>query len=474
MKILVADDSITNLTLITQSLQKLGHEVLAASYGQQAIEMFQVARPDLIILDVVMDGMDGFECAKRIRALGMEDWIPIIFLSASVDDASIAKGIDAGGDDYLTKPFSEITLSAKIKAMQRIAEMRNHLFEATKKLSFLSSTDALTGVYNRLQFNKTIKEKIAQADRQKNMLALLFIDLDKFKEVNDILGHHIGDLLLIEVTKRLLSCLRLDDFLARMGGDEFAVILGNIDNKKAVDIVSKKIIDNLSSPYILESNDVHCSCSVGIVFYPSDGMNQEILCKNADLAMYHAKNSGRSNFKYYNTTLKPQEDKPKNTLEKNTEKPPVSKTVTVLSCLVNTTRICMNLQNIIKNLPLPQLEPVPNSSASLVGLMNVSGRSVPVVDLTTHFQLNRSKAFTLDVPVLLCSDGGREAAFIVDAILGLYEIEKEDLQAKNYNNTNPFFLATITINSEISLLVNMQHLLATDFLRATGWADNNG
>src|SRR5215204_5936753 len=110
MQILVADDSKTNLKLITSSLQQLGHDVVPATSGQQAIESFKLSRPDLIILDVVMEGMNGFECAKQIRAINPEDWIPIIFLSGSVDDESISKGIDAGGDDYLTKPFSEIRL----------------------------------------------------------------------------------------------------------------------------------------------------------------------------------------------------------------------------------------------------------------------------------------------------------------------------------------------------------------------------
>ena len=162
MQILVADDSKTNLNLISRSLQQLGHEVVPAKSAQEAIELFKLSRPDLIILDVVMDSMDGFECAKQIRALNPGDWIPIIFLSGSVDDESISKGIDAGGDDYLTKPFSEIKLAAKIKAMQRISSMRQELFQATQKLEELSSTDSLTGIYNRLQFNKTIKEKIAR------------------------------------------------------------------------------------------------------------------------------------------------------------------------------------------------------------------------------------------------------------------------------------------------------------------------
>jgi len=306
MKILVADDSKTTRALITESLKRLGHEVIPASSGHEAVELFQSSRPDLIILDVIMEEMDGFECARRIRALDANNWVPIIFLSGAVDDENIAKGINAGGDDYLTKPFSEITLSAKIKAMQRISDMQHQLFEATQKLSALSSTDALTGVYNRLQFDRTIKEKIYYSNRYNKLLALLFIDLDNFKMINDSLGHYVGDLLLNEFAKRLKSCLRLDDFIARIGGDEFAIILSEIDSPEMAGEVAKKIINVLSMSYHLAGHDLQMSSSIGIACYPSPDTDQENWVQNADIAMYHAKELGRNNFQYFTVDLNEQ------------------------------------------------------------------------------------------------------------------------------------------------------------------------
>jgi len=303
MKILVADDSKTNLVLTSAALKKLGHQVLPAKSGNEAIEIFQRERPDLIILDVVMENMDGYECATQIRLQSPEDWIPIIFLSSNVDDESIAKGINAGGDDYLTKPFSEITLAAKIKAMQRIADMRYQLFETTKKLSILSATDALTGVYNRFQFDRTIRERIARARRMGNTFALFFLDLDHFKTVNDTQGHQIGDLLLKNVAKRLLSCLRVDDFIARMGGDEFAIILEDGDSTEAADTIAQKILEALSPAHHLDKQIVHISSSIGIAFFPVDGDDQETLIQNADMAMYYAKDIGRNNFQYFSEEL---------------------------------------------------------------------------------------------------------------------------------------------------------------------------
>lgn len=303
MKILVADDSKTNLALITASLQKLGHDVMTVMSGDDVLVVFKKQHPDLIILDVVMKEMDGFECAKKIRAIEGEDWIPIIFLSSSVDDISIAKGISAGGDDYLTKPFSEITLEAKIKAMQRIAEMRKRLYETTQELLILSSTDPLTGVYNRLQFEKTLKEKLSEADRHHYILSLLFVDLDHFKTINDTIGHHIGDLLLKEVANRIKSCIRLEDFVARIGGDEFVIIISNIEEPSNAQVVAQKILQTLAPAYHLKTHVVRVSASIGIACYPHESTTYESFVQNADIAMYHAKSLGRNNYQYFTREL---------------------------------------------------------------------------------------------------------------------------------------------------------------------------
>ncbi|MFN7096906.1 MAG: diguanylate cyclase domain-containing protein, partial [Gammaproteobacteria bacterium] len=303
MKILVSDDSPTTLAILTASLKKLEHEVIATSSAEQAILAYQKEKPDLIILDVVMQPMDGFECAKKIRDIENTEWIPIIFLSASVDDESIAKGIDAGGDDYLTKPFSEVTLAAKIKAMQRIHEMRNQLYEATCKLGRLSTTDTLTGLYNRLQFNNTLPEKIAFSKRHNTLFALLFLDLDNFKFVNDHFGHPVGDQLLQEIAIRLRACVREYDFIARLGGDEFAIIINDIKSIEDAGNVAQNILDAIDRQYTLSHHTFNIGCSIGIACYPSAGIDHETLTRNADSAMYHAKELGRNNYQYFTDEL---------------------------------------------------------------------------------------------------------------------------------------------------------------------------
>jgi diguanylate cyclase (GGDEF)-like protein len=299
VKILVADDSPTALALISNLLYKLGHEVIAVSSGQAAITMFQQIRPDLIILDALMDDIDGFECARMIRTIDNNDWIPIIFLSGSVDDESIAKGIEAGGDDYLTKPFSDITLAAKIKAMQRISDMRQKLFETTQKLDRLSGTDTLTGISNRLQFNKCIPKLIDAADRSQSTLALFILDVDNFKEINDKFGHLTGDALLIEVANRLGACVRNKDFIFRLGGDEFAIALDKVYDTKIPEQIAERVVKALSEEYHLGEHYVQRSVSVGIAFYPQNASNQTELIAKADIALYQAKECGKNKYSYY-------------------------------------------------------------------------------------------------------------------------------------------------------------------------------
>lgn len=309
MKILVADDSATGLAILSASLQKLGHTVVSASNGQQAIELFVRERPDFVILDVLMQPMNGFACARKLREIHSENWIPIIFLSNSVDDNSIAQGVDAGGDDYLTKPFSEAILTAKIIAMQRITDMQKKLYEATCKLCALSSTDILTGIENRLRFNTVLRDKIEYAERNDIKFALILIDLDNFKSINDNLGLHTGDLLLKAVAHRLKISLQENDFIARLDGDEFAVIINQINNHGNAECFSQKMSDILSKTYHLSNHDIQISCSIGIACYPMSGTTPETLIQCAEVAMYYAKESGRNNYQYYTKELQTKDKK---------------------------------------------------------------------------------------------------------------------------------------------------------------------
>ena len=298
VKILIVDDSKTALLTTSHYLKKLGHDVVATANPLEAESLFINESPDLVILDVMMDALSGYDCARQIREAQKDNtgWIPIIFLSAEVDDTAIHKGIDAGGDDYLTKPFSELTLAAKIKAMDRIADMRNQLIINNNLLEKLSTTDTLTKIPNRHQFEKLIETAISMCKRHHRKFALLFIDLDNFKFVNDTLGHYAGDLLLVEATKRIHSVLREGDSLARLGGDEFAAIINDVvDPQNAAD-AAQRIIEALQPSFNIKRNSINITSSIGISFFPDSGESAYELIKNSDLAMYQAKANGRNNY----------------------------------------------------------------------------------------------------------------------------------------------------------------------------------
>ena len=175
--------------------------------------------------------------------------------------------------------------------------------ETEQRLEYLAHFDVLTALPNRALFFDRLDQLHVQAKRSKQSFALLFVDLDRFKYVNDTFGHHIGDLLLKETAVRFQSCIRESDTVARMGGDEFTVILSNIKNREDVEVVAEKIIVSIKQPYILENIDCSVSASIGISIFPNDNSDINKLIKMADIAMYHAKENGRNNFKFYNPEL---------------------------------------------------------------------------------------------------------------------------------------------------------------------------
>ena len=299
MKILVADGSKTELGLLVIHLIDLGHEVLRASTCKQVIDLFSQENPDFVILDRVTVNLDGFECTKKIRELERDGRAPILLLSDSWSDDLISQGIDAGGDNFLTKPLSNALLAAKINTIQRMTDLRKKLVDATHTLSQLSSIDALTGVYNRFQFDTLIKEKIDYSLRYNTQLALLFINIDNFKSINDYLGHQKGDRLLQEFAATLRMCIRADDLIARLGGDEFAIILLDIKRQEEVALLSKRIFEHLNRAFLLGEERIQITCSMGVAFYPSMGKTPEDLIQRADMAMYHAKELGKNNVQYY-------------------------------------------------------------------------------------------------------------------------------------------------------------------------------
>ena len=307
MKALLIEDTLTSATLVSHQLRKIGIDPIVARNGEKGIELFKQERPDLVLLDIIMPGMDGFEVARRIRQLEQAgEWTPILFLTARTSDEDLEKGIAVGGDDYLIKPVSETVLAAKVRAMQRIAQMRYSLLvltrkldEANQELTRLSSLDGLTAIPNRRQFDDTLQSEWRRANRQGRPLALLFCDVDFFKQFNDGYGHQVGDECLKAVARTLKESLRRPaDLVARYGGEEFAVILPDTDITGALQVAEsmRSSVENLSITHRFSRANNVVTISIGAAsVIPGRGEgNSATLIKAADDALYQAKQGGRN------------------------------------------------------------------------------------------------------------------------------------------------------------------------------------
>jgi diguanylate cyclase (GGDEF)-like protein len=306
MKALVVEDTLTSLAAVTFQLERMGITPVSARDGASGLEAFDAHKPDLVLLDIILPGIDGYEVARRIRAREKEgEWTPIIFLTAKASDQDLEAGIAAGGDDYLTKPVSEIVLRAKLNAMQRIMQMRYSLLVVSRKLAAanqelqrLSSLDGLTGISNRRQFDETLDREWRRAVRGRHGLTLIFGDVDFFKQYNDVYGHQAGDECLKSVARLLgTQAKRPGDLIARYGGEEFAAILPDTDGKGAI-LVGESMRRSVEREAILHSGSSVAqvvTISVGVaVAAPKRGSTYANLVQAADRALYAAKEQGRN------------------------------------------------------------------------------------------------------------------------------------------------------------------------------------
>ncbi|MBK9218370.1 MAG: diguanylate cyclase [Uliginosibacterium sp.] len=306
MKALVIDDALMSATLICHLLRKMGIEAISADDGQAGIELFKEQRPDVVLLDANLPGLDGYGVAKRIRQLERDgEWTPIIFLTSRSSDEDLQRGIEVGGDDFLVKPVSEVVLNAKVRAMQRIAQMRyslvvltRRLDEANKELTRLSSVDGLTGISNRRQFDESLAREWARSLRSAAPLSLLMCDVDYFKQYNDLYGHQAGDECLIAVARVLQSRVkRPADVAARYGGEEFAIVLPDTDKDGAISVaetVREGIAELKMRHEGAKIGMLSISIGVASVIATREGSAAEMLLAAADAALYAAKQKGRN------------------------------------------------------------------------------------------------------------------------------------------------------------------------------------
>ncbi|KOO15995.1 diguanylate cyclase [Vibrio xuii] len=306
MKILLVDDVQMERIQLAIRLKQLGHTVEMADSGRRALELYRDFEPELILLDVSMPDMNGFEVSAQIRKQYPE-WVPIIFLSSHDEPSMIANAIEAGGDDYLIKPVNKIVLNSKLIAMQRIAFMRRELKQksaalakANEELEQLAQEDGLTKVKNRRFVDQKLQEMILLHGRHELPLSVILLDVDKFKLFNDNYGHIEGDKCLILLADLLSNLfVRSGEVVGRYGGEEFVIILGYTDQEKAIKDASR------IQTALLEANIPHEYSEVADIVTVSQGVfttipsgkeSIEQIYELVDKQLYQAKQAGRNQY----------------------------------------------------------------------------------------------------------------------------------------------------------------------------------
>ncbi len=307
-KILVVDDQETVRFLATAVLRQVGYDVEEASGGSEAMASIERSPPDLVLLDVVMPDMDGYDVCEMIRARSGTCHLPILIMTGLDDEKSITRAFDVGATDFIGKPLQRSILANRVRYILRAQS-------SEQKIQQLAYFDSLTGLSNRESFKERLNYTVASAKRHDRIFGLLYLDLDDFKRVNDTLGHTVGDLLLQVVATRLRDCTRKTDSLtrayaesdgslvARLGGDEFIILLDEINQNEAAATVATRVLSSLSETFSLGENEVCITASIGIALFPEDAGDGETLLKHADSAMYYAKRSGKHNYSFYDESM---------------------------------------------------------------------------------------------------------------------------------------------------------------------------
>ena len=289
--VVLADDDPSIRLMVRHVLESEDFDIVEASDGLEAIKAVEKYHPALILLDAVMPGIDGFTTCQQIKEKGHTD-IPVMMITGLDDDASVERAYEVGAIDFITKPIKWAVLKHRVKSV--VAKVI-----AERKVSLLAYRDTLTGLPNRLLFADRLEQAVMRSERSRTSMALMLVDIDDFKLVNDSFGHDAGDKLIKAVGELISKSLRRADTIARLGGDEFAVIIEGISSPEDAISIADNLTTILEHNVRLDDQETYTSASIGISVYPDDGRDARTLLKNADTAMFRAKENGRHCFQFY-------------------------------------------------------------------------------------------------------------------------------------------------------------------------------
>lgn len=292
--ILAVDDNPVNRILIEKVLTREGYKTKILCSSKKVIPCLTEQQPDLILMDLMMPNISGLELCEQIKSNSLYQEIPIIFITASNEKQDLLKAFDSGAVDYVTKPFHHQELLARIKIHLELKFTRDELKKALAEVEQLAKTDELTGISNRRNFYFLAEREFNLANRSKRNFALLILDIDRFKTINDTYGHPIGDEVIKYVAQECTRNLRQEDLCARWGGEEFVIFMSESDLSEAI-IVANRIRDNVENqPLQINSGNVNLTVSIGVSVYHQQDENLDKTISRADKALYQAKKTGRN------------------------------------------------------------------------------------------------------------------------------------------------------------------------------------
>jgi diguanylate cyclase (GGDEF)-like protein len=298
MRVLAAEDNPVFQSMLRTMLTKWGYQPVIARSGTEAWRVLESQdAPRLAVLDWMMPGMDGVEICRRVRSANREPYIYILLLTARTESQDLIDGMDAGADDYLTKPFNAHELRVRLHAGRRILDLQEELLKTREALRVQATHDGLTGLVNRNSILETLNDEISRAARTNQPLSVLMVDLDKFKMVNDMHGHLAGDAVLREAARRLKGSARRYDSVGRYGGEEFLVVLPGCDATDAAAQAERMRAAIAAAPFVTPSQPLSVTASLGVAC--SSQCAPESLIRHADDALYAAKARGRNQVAAY-------------------------------------------------------------------------------------------------------------------------------------------------------------------------------
>jgi diguanylate cyclase (GGDEF)-like protein len=295
VRLLLADDDPISALLLRQRLKGWSYDVVLVDNGWDALAMLQSDdAPRLAILDWEMPGINGLDVIQRLRSAPDAEYVYTLLLTSRNQEEDTVKGLDAGADDFLTKPYRPAELQARLRVGERFLSLQKSLLDMQEELRRLAFQDMLTQLPNRRTVLARLHEDLSRCRRDQQPMGLLMLDLDRFKSINDTYGHSAGDAVLQEAARRMKSVLRPYDTVGRFGGEEFMVVLPNTDTAGALCVADRICSALRESPLVWDGRAIRFTCSIGAaISHPGTIVPERDLINASDAALYHSKHSGR-------------------------------------------------------------------------------------------------------------------------------------------------------------------------------------